>query len=76
MAKKKKKAGTTPEFLKQERKSLLRKYRKTILFNEKEMEAIRNYCKKYGIRSQSAFIRSATISHILVDMEENYPTLF
>jgi len=55
---------------------LRRTYRKTILFNEKEKAAIEGYCKKYGIKSKSAFIRNVVISHILVDIDENYPSLF
>ena len=55
---------------------LRRTYRKTILFNEKEKAAIDSYCKKYGIKSKSAFIRNAVISHILVDLDNNYPSLF
>ncbi|MCF0164820.1 MAG: hypothetical protein HUJ92_06010 [Bacteroidales bacterium] len=78
MAKKKskKKKSVEPDFIRQEKLKLVRKYRKTILFNEKEMDAINRYCAKYGIKSKSAFIRKAVISHILIDMEENYPKLF
>lgn len=55
---------------------LLRKYRKTILFNEKELAAINHYCSKYKIASKSAFIRNAVIAHIMADLDENYPKLF
>lgn len=55
---------------------LLRKYRKTILFNEKEIAAINHYCNKYKIASKSAFIRNAVIAHIMKDLDENYPKLF
>ena len=55
---------------------LLRKYRKTILFNEKEISAINQYCAKYKIKSKSAFIREAVIAHIMNEMNENYPKLF
>lgn len=55
---------------------LLRKYRKTILFNEKEIAAINHYCTKYKIASRSAFIRNAVIAHIMADLDENYPKLF
>ena len=58
------------------RPPLVRKYRKTILFNEKEMALINNYCSRFGIRCKSAFIREAIISHILKQMNENYPRLF
>lgn len=55
---------------------MLRKYRKTILLNEKELSAINQYCAKYKIKSKSAFIRNAVIAHIMEQMDENYPKLF
>lgn len=55
---------------------MVRKYRKTILLNEKELSAITQYCAKYKIKSQSAFIRNAVIAHILEQMDESYPKLF
>lgn len=55
---------------------MLRKYRKTILLNEKELSTINQYCAKYKIKSKSAFIRNAVIAHILEQMDENYPKLF
>ena len=64
------------ELLRKRQERLLRTCRKTILFNEKEFAAIDNYCKKYKIKSKSAFIRNVVISHILVDMDNNYPRLF
>ncbi|MBQ7222617.1 MAG: hypothetical protein IJS02_04035 [Bacteroidales bacterium] len=77
MAKKRSKKVAVPaDFQRQERSRLLRSHRKTILFNDKELAAIDNYCHKYGIKSKSAFIRNAVISHILVDMDKNYPKLF
>lgn len=77
VAKKKSKKNNIPaDFQRQANSKLIRNHRKTILFNDKEMLAIENYCNKYGIRSKSSFIRNAVISHILVDMDENYPKLF
>lgn len=71
----KKKAGV-PVSLAKDRSGLLRKYRKTILLNEKEWSAINQYCAKYKIKSKSAFIRNAVIAHIMEQMDENYPKLF
>ena len=80
MAKKKssrkKREAVTVETMRERQVKLRRTCRKTILFNEKEMAAIDNYCKKYGIKSRSSFIRNVVISHILVDLDENYPSLF
>lgn len=66
----------TPDTGRPGRGELLRKYRKTILLNEKEVAAIDQYCSKYRIRSKSAFIRNVVMSHILSEMDENYPKLF
>ena len=80
MAKKKstrkKNEAVSVDAMRNRKVQLRRTYRKTILFNDKEKAAIDGYCKKYGIKSKSAFIRNAVISHILVDMDENYPSLF
>jgi hypothetical protein len=78
MAKKssKKKVKVYPDFNKRHREALQRKYRKTILFNEKELSAINQYCQKFNIKSKSAFFRSVIISHILEQMDDNYPKLF
>ncbi|MCF0178377.1 MAG: hypothetical protein HUJ90_07085 [Bacteroidales bacterium] len=77
MARKKTEKGATPvDFIRKEKSKLLRRHRKVILFNDKELAAINNYCSKYGIKSRSSFIRNVVISHILVDMDQNYPTLF
>ena len=80
MAKKKstrkKKEAVSVDAMRNRKVQLRRTYRKTILFNDKEKAAIDGYCKKYGIKSNSAFIRNAVISHILVDMDQNYPSLF
>lgn len=54
----------------------IRKFRKEILFNEKEHSAIDQYCRKYGIRSKSALFRSIIIEHIMEQADENYPKLF
>ncbi len=55
---------------------LRRTFRKTILFNSKEVDAINRYCEKYGIHSKSAFFRNVIISHILEQTNANYPKLF
>jgi hypothetical protein len=55
---------------------LLRVNKATILFNNREIKAIDEYCKKYGIRNRSKFIREIVISTILEKFETDYPTLF
>ena len=57
-------------------KSLKRIYKGTILFNEKEMQAINHYCKKYKITNRSKLMREMIIGSILKKFDEDYPTLF
>lgn len=79
MAKRKKpskKHTLNPDFQSRREASLARKHRKTVLFNEKEISVINSYCKKYSITNKSAFIRGVVISHILEQVNENYPKLF
>lgn len=56
--------------------SLKRVYRKSILFNKREMQAINHYCKKYKIRNKSKFMRETIIASILKKFDEDYPSLF
>jgi len=59
-----------------EKGKLVRRHRKTILFNDKELEAVELYCKRYRITSESKFFREAIISSILRQFEEDHPKLF
>jgi hypothetical protein len=56
--------------------SLKRIYRKSILFNKREIQAIDHYCKKYKIKNKSKFMREMIISSILKKFDEDYPSLF
>ena len=71
-----KKHGLTPDFQREERERLVRRYRKTILFNERERTLIDRYCEKYSIRNKSAMMRDVIIEHILEQLDSNYPRLF
>jgi Mor family transcriptional regulator len=53
-----------------------REHRKTLLFNNAEMEAIHSFCKKYKITNQAKFFREAIITTILKKTEEDHPKLF
>jgi hypothetical protein len=55
---------------------LLRKNKKSILFNNREMKAIESYCHKYRINNRSKFMREAIITSILKKFDDDYPTLF
>lgn len=78
MARKKKsqKHQLRPDFRSGQREQLVRRYRKTILFNEKERSLISRYCEKFSVKNKSAFIRDIVISHILEQIDDNYPRLF
>lgn len=56
--------------------SLKRIYRKSILFNKREIQAIEHYCKRYKIQNKSKFMREMVISSILKKFDEDYPSLF
>ena len=72
----KNKAGIDPRYLDKERAALKRTIRKSVFFNKKELAAINEYCKRFGVRSRSALIRQAIMEHILKELDENHPTLF
>jgi len=55
---------------------LRRTNRTSILFNNREQEAINLYCEKYKIRNKSKFMREAIMTEILTRFDEDYPTLF
>jgi hypothetical protein len=55
---------------------LVRKSQHSIRFNNKEMNAINNYCKKYKIKNRSKFMREAIITEVLRKFDKNYPTLW
>ena len=74
--KKSKKHNLTPDFRRDRQDKLVRRYRKTILLNEKELSLLNQYCEKYSVKSKSAFIRNVLIAHILEQIDDNYPRLF
>lgn len=55
---------------------LRRTNRASLLFNNREQEAINHYCEKYKIRNKSKFMREAILTEILKRFDEDYPTLF
>ncbi|MBR4826491.1 MAG: ribbon-helix-helix protein, CopG family [Bacteroidales bacterium] len=55
---------------------MLRTHRKSVLFNDKELEAISEYCRRFKVSSRSALIRQAVMERVLRGLEENHPTLF
>lgn len=46
------------------------------MVNEDEHKAIERYLGRYKISNKSRWFRETIISHILKNLEEDYPTLF
>lgn len=44
--------------------------------NEEEYALICSYIKKYKIANRSRWCREAIISHVLKNLDQDYPTLF
>lgn len=76
MKRKKNIPNVAPDFMERHKASLVRKNRQVLYFNEKEMAAIDEYCRRFKISSKSALYRQAIIEHILSELDENHPTLF
>lgn len=77
MAKSKKKSPKfDPEYPRKQREQLLRKHGKLVLFNQKEIDAINEYCSRYKVSSRSALIRQAVMERVLTGLDESHPTLF
>ncbi len=74
--KKNKSSSIDPSYLDRQKDSLKRKYRKSILFNEQELAAIDEYCRRFKVSSRSALVRAALMERVLKGLEENHPTLF
>lgn len=47
-----------------------------VSFNEKELETILFYLKKYKIDNRSRWFRETILTHVLKNLESDYPTLF
>ena len=69
-------SGVDPEYLRKQQASLRRIHRKTVLFNDRELAAIDEYCHRFKVASRSALIRQATIERVMQTLDENHPTLF
>lgn len=55
---------------------LKRTNRATLLFNQREMEALNLYCQKYKINNRSKFMRELIMTEVLRKFDQDYPTLF
>lgn len=74
--KKKNTLKVDPDFLEKQKASLVRTHRQVLYFNDKEMAAIEEYCRRFKVSSRSSMYRKAIMKQILEQLEENHPTLF
>jgi hypothetical protein len=56
--------------------NLVRRNARTLLLNNRELQAIEAYCKKYKVDNKSKFMRETIISEVLRKFDSDYPTLF
>ena len=56
--------------------AMKRQHKVTVLLNDKELEAIEVYCKKYKAKSKAGFMREAALRTVMTQFLEDYPTLF
>ncbi len=68
--------GVDPAYFDKQREALRRNHRKSVFFNDKELSAINEYCRRFKVSSRSALIRQAVMERVLRGLEENHPTLF
>lgn len=76
MKKKKEIIGVDPAFLDKQKDSLIRRNRKVIYFNDKEIAAIDEYCRRFRIKARTTMLREMIMEQILSGLDENHPTLF
>lgn len=65
-----------PDFLEKQKASLKRTHRQVIYFNDQEMKAIDEYCRRLKVKTKSSLLRSAVMEKILEGLDETHPTLF
>lgn len=78
MAKRSKKKANvpSPDYQSRNRQMLKRTHRKTVLFNDRELALIDEYCRKYKVASKSALIRQSVLRAVMEVFDQNPPTLF
>ncbi len=50
--------------------------RHTIMFNNREIQALNAYCSKYKITNKSRFMQETIITAILKKFDKDYPSLW
>ena len=70
------KIAVPADFLQRQKASLVRSHRQVIYFNDKEMAAIDEYCRRFPVSARASLFREAIMESILSELDENHPTLF
>ena len=69
--------GVDPDYYRRQKDALLRKHRQVILLNDKELEAIEEYRRRYNVKaSRATLLRETIMDRILSGLDESHPTLF
>lgn len=77
MARTKRIPGVDPDYYRRQKDALLRKHRQVLLLNDKELEAIEEYRRRYNIKTSKAeLLREILMDRILSGLDESHPTLF
>jgi hypothetical protein len=53
-----------------------RKHKVSFLLNDKELEAIEVYCKRYKVKNKARFMRESVLRTVMNQFMDDYPTLF
>ena len=53
------------------KENLIHRYRKTICFNEYELSAIKEYCRRYHLTNFSSLVRQSTMEIVLGQLDES-----
>lgn len=77
MARTKRIPGVDPDYYRRQKDALLRKHRQVLLLNDKELEAIEEYRRRYNVKTPKAeLLREIVMDRILSGLDESHPTLF
>lgn len=64
------------EYMLRQKETMRRKHRVVVMLNDKEKEALDEYCRLLKVSSVSSVFRQAMMERVLEALDENHPTLF
>lgn len=56
--------------------NLIRRNTRSLRLNNRELQAIEAYCKKYKVDNKAKFMRETILTEVLKRFDSDYPTLF